>query len=84
MLIVQPWVEKVDFNVSRDKALEFVKTRTVKKQPVLSHEEREELKKYIASLEARFKNKQFLAKAPQAVIEKERERLEEAKVSLKA
>ncbi|HCA66879.1 MAG TPA: valine--tRNA ligase [Candidatus Jacksonbacteria bacterium] len=82
LLIVQPWVEKLDITVSKARALEFIKAREMKKQPTLSETEKKELKSYIASLEARLKNKQFLAKAPPQVVEKERGRLKEANTKL--
>ncbi len=83
LLMIQPWVEKLDITVSKTRALEFIKSKETKKQSVLSSQKKQELKKYIASLEARLKNKQFLAKAPPAIVEKERARLAEAKKKLK-
>src|SRR3989338_5429231 len=83
LLIVQPWVEKLDITVSKARALEFIKAKETKQRLTLSEAEKTELKSYIASLEARLKNKQFLAKAPPQVVEKERVRLAEAKKKLK-
>ncbi len=83
LLMVEPWVEKIDFKISKIKALEFQKKFNTKKQPSLSEKEKKELLSYIASLEKRLKNKQFLAKAPREVIEKERARLAEAQKKLK-
>lgn len=45
--------------------------------------QREELEKYIIQLEKKLHNKEFISKAPQAVVEKEKNKLKEAQTKLK-
>ncbi|MFH1712981.1 MAG: valine--tRNA ligase [Candidatus Jacksonbacteria bacterium] len=89
LLIVKPWVEKIDFKISKAEAQKFIKiqqkiskkravVKKVNKTKQISNKELADLKKYVKSLEARLKNKAFLTKAPAQVIKKEKARLSEA------
>jgi len=95
MLITQQWVEGIDFKISKADAKKFkkiqqkiIKKRKNKqkkkqnKKTALSKKEKQELKKYIADLEKRLKNKKFLQNAPKKVIQKEKARLKKARTKL--
>jgi valyl-tRNA synthetase len=52
------------------------------KEQARINKEIERLEKFIASLEGKLKNKEFIDKAPKEVVEKEQARLAEVKIEL--
>ncbi|MEK9165829.1 MAG: valine--tRNA ligase [Patescibacteria group bacterium] len=89
-LIVEPWVDKIDFKISKTEAEKFKKNQkeiskkrnasAIKKST--SKKETAQLKRYVQSLEARLEDEAFLTKAPAEVIQKEKTRLRETLAKL--